>query len=66
VNDVFMCECGVRTREPFKINAATMCAVCAERVAPGIVFSRARRWYEAERRERKPVGFGVPHSVKYG
>lgn len=43
-----------------------MCAICAERIAPGLVFSKARRWYEAEKRERKPVGFGEAHSIKYG
>jgi hypothetical protein len=43
-----------------------MCAICAEQVAPGLVFSKARRWYEADRRERKPIGFGDGHEIKYG
>lgn len=65
--NVFTCECGVRTREPFRVNGTTMCAVCAEHVAPGLVFSRARRWYEADRRDmQRPVGFGKGHSIKYG
>lgn len=64
--NIFTCECGIRTREPFKVHSELMCAICAERVAPGLVFSKARRWYEAEKRERKPIGFGEAHSIKYG
>jgi hypothetical protein len=66
VTHIFTCECGIRTREPFKINAQMLCAICAERVAPGLVYSKARRWYEAEQRERKPFGFGRADSIKYG
>lgn len=64
--NTFTCECGIRTREPFKVRGVMMCAICAEQVAPGLVFSKARRWYEADRRERKPIGFGDGHEIKYG
>lgn len=40
---IYTCECGVRTREPFKVNGTLMCALCAERVAPRLVDMRAAR-----------------------
>lgn len=53
MNDVFQCDCGIRTREPFFVKGTKMCAVCAEQVAPALVMSKAHQWLEAGR--RKPV-----------
>lgn len=60
-NPVVTCTCGLKTREPFKIGGELLCAVCAERIAPGDVIARARQWYQAERpkKQRRWAKLGV-------
>jgi len=51
MDDVFHCDCGVRTREPFILRGVKMCAVCAERINPAVVISREHYWQDQRRRK---------------
>jgi hypothetical protein len=52
MNTPFTCDCGIQTREPFKVGMRLMCAICAEREAPGLVYARAKTWMDREQRHR--------------
>lgn len=45
MSQVFTCECGRKTTEPFVIRGVKMCVICAEDEAPEIVDRRAKDNY---------------------
>ena len=52
---VFQCACGRKTTDPFIIDGARMCVICADQARPEIVDSR-------ERFNRKRYGTRLRHS----
>lgn len=40
MDQVFACSCGIKTRNPYYINGAVLCVMCADRVAPRLVSHR--------------------------
>ena len=52
MNDVFICPCGVRTREVFRVKGQQLCALCAEMLDPAMVRQRAHQWLTAGRRQK--------------
>ena len=58
MSQVFTCRCGRKTTQPFVINGAPICVVCAEEEAPTEVDRRERReWrqYQAESYHTKAI-----------
>lgn len=52
------CHCGLRTKEPFLVNGDVLCAVCAEKLAPALVASKAKTWHQFYSRARsRDLGF---------
>lgn len=48
MSQVFVCECGRKTTEPFVIRGVRMCVVCAEEEDPRIVDQREKKNYRSE------------------
>lgn len=42
MSQVFVCECGRRTTDPYIIRGKRMCVICAEDEAPSMVDARER------------------------
>ena len=47
MSEPFTCYCGLKTREPFLINGLMLCALCADKIAPRLVDTRAARNWQA-------------------
>jgi len=47
VNQPLTCSCGIKTREPFLVNGELLCALCADKIAPRLVTSRAARNWQS-------------------
>jgi hypothetical protein len=54
MSEVFTCECGRRTTNPYVIFGKKVCVVCAEDEAPDIVERRERRDLSRERMHTVP------------
>lgn len=66
MNDIFTCDCGLQTREPFKVGHRLMCAVCAEKEAPGLVYARAKTWVDHDRRHARSTTDPFPIKSERG
>lgn len=55
MSQVFVCECGRKTTDPFVIRGKKLCVICAEDEMPDIVTRRERRNEYAYREHHVPT-----------
>jgi hypothetical protein len=61
---IFTCTCGVKTKQPFSVGWSMMCAVCAEKLAPGLVYAKVSEWNREEWEHHRKVD--RPRRMKLG